>query len=288
MLPAALLLLVLAPVDDLPADPLPADPLPADNGAAAAAVLGRWERVTRGVTSVRATYRGFAYDHAFRTVALTAGEFHHGAGVGTLVTLRPTPAGGNRLYECRGIAHRPGSPPEARRWFWDAAGGLALSVNDARREATRLPGAVRLLGYDVPFDAADLFPFAPGRPFGHDPAAWRLRVASRTANAVFVRAESTTAETAARFDSILLMFRRSDWSLRGVRIVAPGERTVQDYLFDGIHRNPGPPPRPALEGYRMIESPAPPAAAPARPPGELTAEYGRLWRAILRRLLDLP
>ena len=248
---------------------LPPDDLPDDDVRAAAVVLERWAEATRGVASVRATYRGFAYDPAFRTVTLTEGEFHHDAANGTLITIRPASVPEKKVYEARGIAHRPESEADSRQYYWDAAGDTLLHVDESRREAFAGSTRPRFYGLAADLSIANVLPFAPGRPFEPDPVGWRFRVALRKADAVFVRAEPTTAETAANFDAIVLAFRRSDWTLRAMRISAP-DGSFRDYLLDEVRLNPGPPPRPALEGDTVRDRAA--DAAPQVGPGGWSTE----------------
>ncbi|NNJ27113.1 hypothetical protein [Alienimonas chondri] len=238
----------------------PADDLPADDAEAAAIVLARWAEATRDVTAVRATYRGFEYDSTFHTVKLTEGEFHHDPTAGTLATIRPRSE--KKHYESGGIVHKP-IPGDASRWFWDATDGTLLAVDDVRQEFTHgSTGQFPLMGWAADRSPDRYFPFAPGRPFGPRRQDWKFSVASRQVDDVFLSAVPLRTEDAIQMSRALLQFRRSDGTLRAVKLFSPSRDGATMFLFDVVDFNPGPPPRPTLEGYRdLIADPEPPVAA---------------------------
>ena len=259
--------LLLAPIDGPPVDDLPAD-----DARAAAVVLDRWAEANRGVTSVRATYRRRLFDHGFQTVTLTEGEFRHDPASGTLLTVRPAAEGTARRYECGGVVHDVDSSTDEPRWFWDAADGTGWRIDDDRREAERFARGAPFFNVRLTPDL--LFPFAPGRPFPPRSGDWTFSVVRRTPDAVFLLATPQRAELAANYRSALLRFRRSDGTLRGVRYHAPSGDSARDDFFDEVEQNPGPTPRPTLDGYEVRDGTVRALIAPES--GDATAEWERL------------
>ena len=226
----------------------PTDDLPVDDAEAAAVVLVRWEEATRGVTSVRATYRGFEYDPKLGIVKLTGGEFHQDAAAGTLLTVRPVTS--ERPHESGGVALRP-VPGDHCRWFTNGRDGTLLKIDDDRRAYQRLPGWLSPFSHEtprpLPGEPAPLPAGPPVRPAGGGLAVLR-GVAEGGRGYVCGRSRCRPHRPGRSARSCYGSAGRTE-RCGASSCFDPNGAGATAYLLDEVAFNPGPPPQPELNGY---------------------------------------